>query len=261
MREQVRVTGIILSVMPLGENDRRVTILTKEKGKMTAFARGARKPNHQLFGVTQALVYGEFMVSEGRTVSYLNSGEGKDYFPVLRNDLSCIYYGTYFAELAEYFTVEGMDERNALNLLYVTLKTMERRSVPLPLMRRIYEYRLLTYHGIGLSVFSCISCGKEEDFAYLFIDQGGVVCENCRREKGMQDKQRPGTGQTGAAFTVKLTPALLYALQYVTAAPLNKLYAFRLSDEIFAEFAFIVKHFMRLHVGHRFKSELMVELV
>lgn len=259
MREQVRVTGIILSVMPLGENDRRVTILTKERGKITAFARGARKTNHKLFGVTQALVYGEFMISEGRTASYLNSGEGKDFFREIREDLSCIYYGTYFAELAEYFTVEGMDERNTLNLLFVTLKTMERGVVPLDLIRRIYEYRLLQYYGIGLSVFSCISCGKEEDFKYLFIDQGGVLCEDCRQKKNGQ--QGKGTADQGYFNPVRLTPALLYALQYVTSAPLNKLYTFRLSDEIFAEFAFIVKHFMRLHVGHRFKSEKMLEML
>ena len=260
MREQVRVTGIILTVMPLGENDRRVTILTKERGKLTAFARGARKPNHQLFGVTQPLVYGEFMVSEGRTVSYLNSGEGKDFFRTLREDLSCIYYGTYFAELAEYFTVEGMDERNTLNLLFVTLKTMEKQAVPLELIRRIFEYRLLQYYGIGLSVFSCISCGKEEDFHYLFIDQGGVVCEDCRQKK-KEGRQGQEAGYGGHFYPVRLTPALLYALQYVTSAPLTRLYAFRLSDEVFAEFAFIVKHFMRLHVGHRFKSEQMLDML
>ena len=256
MRDQVRVTGIVLSVMPVGENDRRVTILTKERGKLQAFARGARKPNHQLFGVTQPLVYGEFMVSDGRTASYMNSGVGKDYFPALRSDLACIYYGTYFAELAEYFTVEGMDERDTLNLLFVTLKTMEKQQIPLELIRRIYEFRILHHYGIGLSVFACMSCGKEEAFQNLFIDQGGVLCEECRQKK-LEDKKE----QYRYRHPVKLTPALLYALQFVSAAPLGRLYSFRLSDDIFTEYAFIVKHFMRLHVDHRFRSEQMLEMI
>ena len=56
MSEQTKVTGIILSVYPVGENDRRLTILTKERGKLQVFARGSRRPKHPLFGVTQPLI-------------------------------------------------------------------------------------------------------------------------------------------------------------------------------------------------------------
>lgn len=248
MRNQIRVTGIVLSVFPIGENDRRVTILTKERGKLAAFAKGSRKPNHPLFGATQPLVMGEFMVTEGRTAAYLNSAEAKDHFPILRSDLEMIYYGTYFAELAEYFTVEGMDESNILNLLFVTLKAMEKQKLPLPLIRRIYEYRILQYYGIGLQVSRCFSCGKEEAFTRLSVEHGGVVCEDCARKLKSQL-----TGLT------RLSPAVLYALRYVSFTPLTSLYGFLLKDEIFAEFSWIIKHFMRLHVNHRFRSAQMLD--
>lgn len=248
MRDQVRVTGIVLSVFPIGENDRRLTILTKEKGKIQVFARGCRKPNHPLFGVTQPLIYCDFMITEGRSASYLNSAEGRDYFPLLKTELEMIYYSTYFAELAEYFTVEGMDERNTLNLLFVTFKTMEKQQVALSLIRRIFEYRILQYYGIGLEVFRCLSCGREEQFQILSIENGGVYCESCRHEA--EEKYFHQT---------RLTPAVLYALQYVSSAPLGRLYAFKLTEEVFAEFSWIVRHFMRIHVDHRFKAAKMLE--
>ena len=43
MRETVALTGMILTASPMKEYDRRVEILTRERGRISAFAQGARK--------------------------------------------------------------------------------------------------------------------------------------------------------------------------------------------------------------------------
>ena len=84
MVNQITLTGMILTAAPIGEYDRRVVILTRERGRISAFARGARRPNSALMGVTSPFSFGEFTVYEGRTSYTLVSASISNYFQELR---------------------------------------------------------------------------------------------------------------------------------------------------------------------------------
>ena len=71
MREGEEVSGLVLKSMTIGERDRRITILTREKGKLSCFARGASRQGSPLMGLARPLVYGKFTLRPGRDAGLL----------------------------------------------------------------------------------------------------------------------------------------------------------------------------------------------
>ncbi|MDE6875732.1 MAG: DNA repair protein RecO, partial [Lachnospiraceae bacterium] len=177
------VNGMVLSAMPMGEYDKRLTILTVERGKINAFAKGARKPNSSLLACSQPFSYGEFTAYAGRDSYTVTNAVISNYFPELREDLERLYLGMYFCEFADYFTREGNDEREVLGLLYQSLRALGSGKFPAALVRRVYELKLVSIEGEAPQVSHCVHCGKRDGggLSYFSLEKDGILCDSCAR--------------------------------------------------------------------------------
>lgn len=147
MQEYTQITGMVLKAEPIGEYDRRIVILTKEKGKISAFARGARKQGSRLLAATNPFSFGEFKLYAGRSSYNVTEAAISNYFEGLREDFEGAYYGMYFLELMDYYTRENNDEKEMLRLLYQSLRALLHEGLPNRLVRYIFELKAMVING------------------------------------------------------------------------------------------------------------------
>ena len=143
----VIVTGMILSSSPAGDYDRRVVILTKERGKITAFAKGARRQGSRLLADTDKFCFGNFKLFEGKSAYNLVEASITKYFEELRADFEGACLGQYFLEFADYYTRENNDETQMLKLLYQSMKALCKSTLDNRLVRVIYEIKAIAVNG------------------------------------------------------------------------------------------------------------------
>lgn len=240
---QITVTGMVLAAMPVGDYDKRLVILTKEHGKISAFAKGARRVNSALLACSQPFSFGEFTLYAGKNSFTIQHAEINNYFTELREDIEAVYYGCYFCEFAEYITRENNDETQVLKLLYQTLRALAKKTIPFELIRYIFELKVMSVSGYTPQVFECVHCKRMEGLHRFSVDLGGIVCDQCNT--------------TGKVF--KISESTVYTLQFIIATSIEKLYTFRVSDAVFMELKALTSEYIKIMVEHPFKSLKMLQ--
>lgn len=168
MTDLLELTGVVLSSMPVGEYDRRIVLLTKERGRITAFAKGARRQNSALLAVSCPFVCGRFFLYEGRSSYTLRNAEVIAYFSQLQQDLETLCYASYFTELAEYYARENMAAADMLNLLYLSFKALEKGKIPRVLVRHVFELRMMVIDG-EYTEWPPIATGESAAYAWNYV--------------------------------------------------------------------------------------------
>lgn len=246
MVEQLTLSGMVISAMPIGEYDKRVVILTAKRGRITAFARGARRPSSTMVASTEPFVFGEFSLIEGRSSYTLTHVNVQNYFAGLREDLVKTCYGLYILEFASYYSRENIDETQTLKLLYQTLRVLGRDQISPKLIRRIFELKLLVLNGEYPQSFQCVHCHSEEGLNYFSAQRAGLVCENCRAQ--VRD-------------TMQIRPTTVYTLQYIITSTIEKLYSFTVNDEVLQDLSRLMDQYLRFAMDRTLKSLEMLDVV
>ncbi|GBO54244.1 DNA recombination and repair protein RecO [Pseudanabaena sp. lw0831] len=184
MPKEYRATGINLKGMPLGENDRLLTILTKEHGLIRAVAAGARKHRSAMAGRSGLFVVNDLQISVGRNMDRIKHAEVLQSFVGLGKTLAKLTAAQYLSELALMQALSSQPQEELFLVLVEHLNRIqdaENQNVLAHLNHGTYH--LLAIAGFAPQVHSCcisqspVMANREQQKwkAGFSIVGGGVV--------------------------------------------------------------------------------------
>lgn len=147
MQDYIELSGIILKTSNLSEYDKRLVVLTNQRGKITVFARGVRRPHSKFLAACEPFVLGKFKLFPGKEAYSFLEVTVDNYFEPLRHDINASCLGMYFLEVADYYTRENNDDLQMMKLLYVSLLALSKGNIPAKLIRCVYEMKAIMING------------------------------------------------------------------------------------------------------------------
>tara|TARA_Y100000310_G_scaffold218044_1_gene219184 strand:- start:431 stop:1228 length:798 start_codon:yes stop_codon:yes gene_type:complete len=172
--------AVVIHRSKLGEADYILTLYTPHLGKLSAVAKGVRRPKSKMGGHVELLTHSQVLLARGRNLDTLTQCQTLHSFLSLREDLERVSRGLYVAELVHRFTEEHLENYPLFQLLVGTLDWLGLlRAGTLAL--RYFEVRLLDVLGYRPQLSTCVGCGSKLEPTLNFFSSasGGVLCPDC----------------------------------------------------------------------------------
>ncbi len=248
MTAHAKLTAIVLRAVDTGEADRVVTFLTRERGKVATFARGARASRRRFGGSLEpfTLVAAEVRERAGSELLALDSVSPREAFPGIRGDLARIACAGYAAELARELVRDHEPHEDLFDLLAAYLAALD--SAPArPAALRAFELGALRAAGLAPRLDACARCGGPRsalEAAPFDPAHGGVLCPACS-PWAARDAPRP------SAAAIEALAALAAGGLPAAAAPFGAQVAREARDALTA--------FIEHHLGRRLKARRFLD--
>jgi len=176
-----RTEAVVIGRRPLGEADRLVTFYTREFGRLTGVAKGARRPRSRFGSALELFTQGQllFFETERSQLARVDHFDLLRPFLGVREQLERLGQGAWVVECLARLTAERDPHAALYGLLIRTLRALE--EIPRPERAALaFTLRAVDLVGYRLRLDRCLRCGGPPGPApRLDFSAGGLLCEAC----------------------------------------------------------------------------------
>ncbi len=237
----MEATGIVTREIKYGDSSRILTVITKELGKISVLAGGARSNKSGLLALTQLFTYGEFTLFQGRGKGLykINNGDVVHSFSNLRNSLEAMAYASYFCEIANRVIPEDSPDPEQMQLLLNTLYLLSEGKTPAEQIKGVYEFRTLAVQGLLPDFSLCSRCGKPETITAFDPRENTVYCSECAGN---------------SPHLISPGRAVMGAISYIAGSDAKKIFSFHLPEQSLSYLSRLGEYCLELQLEKHLKT-------
>ena len=187
--------AIILKRWNLGEADRVFTLYTADRGRVSALARGVRRPLSKIGGHLELFSISSLSLREGKTFDLITSAQLTEPHTELTANVERVHAAHFVAEAILRLTVEEVVIDRLFELLRATYRQLAGSTHSASVLAG-FQLKLLTILGHQPVIDRCVHCqsafganqesriknhGKKQAVGFDTIE-GGFICQDCARE-------------------------------------------------------------------------------
>lgn len=231
--------GLVLRVTEYNDRDVLLTLLTKEHGRITVKARGARRKNSSLAVSCQLLVLSEFTLFEYRDMYVVNDAHVKEMFQGLRLDICKLALATYMVQVVDLISQEDSPSMQLQPLILNCLYAMSSLNLPNDKVKAVFELRCACLAGFMPDLGDELPANFENVF--FDISDGCFVFGN------------EGRFLSGG-IRMPISAGIAEAMRYICYCDPKRIFGFDLNDDAMAGLSQITEAYLATQLEQGFSS-------
>lgn len=241
MEEKQRFTteGLVIKTKSVGENDRLITILTRDRGVINAFASGAKAVKSRKGAATGLLAYSSFSVIKKNDTYKIYEAAIQKIFFGAGIDIRLLSLAQYFCELAAAVVPAETESEEFLRLILNSLHfLLSGKRLP-ELVKAITELRLASLSGFMPDLVACSDCGLfENDIMYFYPYDGRLRCPGCKKAE--------------PSYAVNQTQ--LSAMRHIAFSEFALLYNFKIPEADAIQLSHITERYIAVQTERKYTT-------
>ena len=234
--------GIVVRQTDVGESDKVLTILTAQYGKISVWAKGARRMKSQKLAASSLLAYSRFSLGGSAGRYYISSAQPLETFYELGQSVEKMALACYIAEVSAYVSDENIPNPELLSLLLNALHVLAKDKKEPDYIKPAFELRCLAVCGHMPDLVGCRECMCYEGELYFALRGGALLCGDCLRKGGTTEAHIP------------VPAAILTAMRYIIYSDAKKVFSFTLSEEGKKILAHMTESYLEAQLNHVFST-------
>ena len=246
MAKPYTTTALLLRRTAYGDNDLILTFFSREMGKLSVIAKGARKSRKRFAGLLELFSTLQLVVSppRGRGLALLTEAEMVDPFPSIRGNVVKTAYASYWTELVNRWLEESQPLEELYLLMVDTFRQLDSSATGGEAsLSVLFQIRFMVLAGLLPNLTHCDGCRKEmahipEARIAFDLVRCGLLCNSCRT-----------AGAGSSVPSVPLSKGTIKQLSWQSVGDLARARRVRLSALAVTEGLHLLERFVPRQLG------------